>query len=194
LAIIFLENVTFFGLIINKKIFEKRNSNSLQKKVFCLVLLKMPQHVGCHLSWPQWRFHDLMVSNNISYYFLAYLLIDKNVGEQCKSRFKTRFKSLHCRLLRSPCKDYGLIRSKAELTATCKKGAPEEWTKFATTSKLKVTKILRDEHSKTVVHSFAKNTFCQTTKVWFWKILWWILNNQRASGLTKQTGIREGNH
>jgi len=34
--------------------------------------------------------------------------------EQCKRRFKTRFKSLPFRLLRTACKDYGLNRSKAE--------------------------------------------------------------------------------
>jgi len=34
----------------------------------------------------------------------------------CKSRFETRFKSLHFRLLKTAYKDYGLIRSKAEIT------------------------------------------------------------------------------
>jgi len=56
------------------------------------------------------------------------------------------------------CKDYGLSRSKAKLTAICKSATPEEWAKLASSSK--VTKIMGDEQPKTIVHSFAKNTFC----------------------------------
>jgi len=66
--------------------------------------------------------------------------------EQCKSRFKTRFRLSHFRLLRTACKDYGLTSSKAELTAICKRVTLEEWTKFATASK--VTIIMRDEQPK----------------------------------------------
>jgi len=43
-------------------------------------------------------------------------------------------------LLMTTCKDYGLIRPKAELTAICRRATPEVWAKFATANK-----IMRDE-------------------------------------------------
>jgi len=66
--------------------------------------------------------------------------------DRCKGRFKTKFKSLHYRLLRTACKDYHFSKSKFELTKICKRANPIEWNKFATASK--VVKIVRDQMPK----------------------------------------------
>jgi len=75
--------------------------------------------------------------------------------EQCKSKFK----SLHFRLLRTACKDYGLNRSKAELTAICIRATPEERAKFATASK--ATKIMRDEQPKPLFTLVQRSLFVE---------------------------------
>jgi len=87
--------------------------------------------------------------------------------EQCKSRFKTRFKSLHFRLLRTACKDYGLNRSNVKLTAICKRATPVEWAKFATTSK--VTKIMRDEQPKQLFTLLQRTLFLEQGRCGFRK-------------------------
>jgi len=87
--------------------------------------------------------------------------------ERCKGRFKTRFKSLHFRLLRTACKDYGLNRSKAELTKICKRATPEEWAKFATASK--VTKIMRDEQPKPLFTLLQRTLFVEQRRCGFGK-------------------------
>jgi len=73
--------------------------------------------------------------------------------EQFKSRFKTRFKSLYFRLLRTACKGYGLTKSKAELTAICNRA------KFATASK--VTKIMRAEQPKPLFTPLQRTLFVE---------------------------------
>jgi len=83
--------------------------------------------------------------------------------ERCKGRYK----SLHFRLLRTACKDYGLNRSKAELTKTCKRATPEEWAKFATASK--VTKNMRDEQPKPLFTLLQRTLFGEQRRCGFGK-------------------------
>jgi len=64
----------------------------------------------------------------------------------CKEKFKTKFKSLHYRLLRSACKDFNFNLTKAELNLKCQRATPCEWTRFITASK--VVKIIRDKQPK----------------------------------------------
>jgi len=66
--------------------------------------------------------------------------------EQCKQRFKTKFKSLHYQLLRSACRDINYMKSKVELSLESKRTTPMEWNRFATASK--VVKIVRDQQPK----------------------------------------------
>jgi len=61
---------------------------------------------------------------------------------------------LHNSLLKTACKDYGLTKSKKELTKICKRATPDEWAKFATASK--VSKIKKDEQAKHVFNLLQK--------------------------------------
>jgi len=46
------------------------------------------------------------------------------IKQMAKAKADLRQDLNHFRLLRMVCKDYGLMRSKAELTAICKRAAP----------------------------------------------------------------------
>jgi len=87
--------------------------------------------------------------------------------DRCKERFKTKFKSLHYRLLRTACKDYHFSKSKFELTKICNWANPIEWNKFATASK--VVKIVRDQMPKPLFDLLDKTLYVEPRKPGFGK-------------------------
>jgi len=65
------------------------------------------------------------------------------------------------------CEDYGLAKFKDGLTEICKRATPDEWAKFGTS--LKVTKIIRDEQFKPLIHFQLKTLFVEQRKWGFGK-------------------------
>jgi len=116
-------------------------------------------HINCFKFLRKYLTKDQFLKAASAHFYGAVFYASSVWFEQCKSRFKTRFKSLHFRLLRMACKDYGLNRSKAELSAICKRATPEEWAKFATASK--VTNIMRDEQLKPLFTLLQRTLFVE---------------------------------
>ncbi len=80
----------------------------------------------------------------------------------CKAIYKTKFDSLHFRLLRTATKDYTFKLSKEQLTNRCMRATPREWTRFTTSSI--AMKIIRDKEPrrlfdvlKTTLYSERRN-------------------------------------
>jgi len=87
------------------------------------------------------------------------------------------------------CEDYGLIRSKAKLTAICKRVSPEECAKFATASK--VTKIMRDEQPKQLFTLLQRTLFVEQRRFGFGKF---FDGSKTTKGHQALQNRKTGNH
>jgi hypothetical protein len=74
----------------------------------------------------------------------------------CKAISKTKLTSLHFRLLRTACKDYGYKLSRVELTNRCLRATPLEWSRYTTASV--AIKTIRDKQPM-VLHDILKRTY-----------------------------------
>jgi hypothetical protein len=74
----------------------------------------------------------------------------------CKTSFKTKFSSLHFRILRSACKDYHFKLSHLQLAQRCGRASPKEWAQYTTASL--AIKVMRDKKPKPL-YDVLKQTF-----------------------------------
>jgi len=105
------------------------------------ALVKGRKITGCFRFLRKYLTKDQFLKAASAHFYGAVFYASSVWFEQCKQRFKTKFKSLHYQLLRSACRDINYMKSKVELSLESKRTTPMEWNRFATS--IKVVKIVR---------------------------------------------------
>ena len=95
-----------------------------------------------------------------SHYYSTVFYASSIWFDSTKAIFKTKFNSLHFRILRIATRTFDDKRS--YLTERCKRATPSEWTKFTTATR--VIKIIRDEEPKPLFEILMHNYFEESRK------------------------------